>query len=61
MISEYASSISRDARALGINEGDVVLVHSSLRSLGDRNISPKDVIDGLRDCLGENGTLVFRN
>lgn len=59
MISEYAKKISSDARKLGIKEGDVLLVHSSLKSLGDRNITPKDVIDGLRNCLGESGTLVF--
>ena len=34
-----------------------LLVHSSLRSLG--GASAADVIDGLRDALGEEGTLVF--
>lgn len=56
-MTEIAKRISLDARSLGINEGDTLLVHSSLRSLG--GATPSDVIDGLKDALGEDGTLVF--
>lgn len=56
-MTETAEKISGQAALLGINKGDTLLVHSSLRSLG--GASPLDVIDGLRDALGEEGTLVF--
>lgn len=59
MTDEFAKIISTDAKNLGIKEGDVLLVHSSLKSLGNKSVSPKDVIDGLLDLLGEGGTLVF--
>ena len=50
--------ISRDARALGVCEGDTLLVHSSLKSLGG-GFTPADVIEGLRDALGSEGTLML--
>lgn len=56
-MTELARKIASDAEALGIKKGDAVLVHSSLRSLG--GASPSDVIDGLREALGEEGTLML--
>ena len=56
-MTETAKKISEQAKALGINKGDTLLVHSSLRSLG--GAKPEEVIEGLRDALGEEGTLVF--
>ncbi len=56
-MNETALKVACDAENLGINKGDTLLVHSSLRSLGGAN--PKDVIDGLLYALGEEGTLVF--
>ncbi len=56
-MTETAKKISEHAKLLGINKGDTLLVHSSLKSLG--GATPLDVIDGLRDALGEEGTLVF--
>ena len=51
--------IASDARALGVRPGSVLLVHSSLRSLGQKDIRPQEVIDGLLLALGDHGTLVF--
>lgn len=56
-MTELAKRIASDAKKLGINKGDALLVHSSLRSLG--GATPREVIDGLLDALGEEGTLVF--
>lgn len=56
-MTEIAKKIENDARMLGINKGDTLLVHSSLRSLG--GATPRDVIDGLLLALGDEGTLVF--
>lgn len=56
-MTELAKKISEQAKALGINKGDTLLVHSSLKSLG--GATPEDVINGLTDALGEEGTLVF--
>ena len=51
--------IASDARALGVRPGSVLLVHSSLRALGQKGIHPQEVIDGLLLALGDHGTLVF--
>ena len=53
------SILIRDCAAkLGVNPGDVLLVHSSLKSLGT-GFTPADVIEGLRAALGEEGTLML--
>lgn len=56
-MTETAKQIALDAADLGIKKGDVLFVHSSLRSLG--GATPQDVIDGLLSALGEDGTLVL--
>lgn len=43
---------------LGVGAGDVLLVHSSYKSLGGVEGGPQAVIDALRDLLGPDGTLV---
>ena len=57
-MTDNAKIIASGAKALGINEGDTVLMHSSLKSLG-RGFTPSDVIEGLLAALGEEGTLVL--
>ncbi len=52
------SSLARDLRSLGIKAGDLVLVHSSLSSLGWVAGGAPAVVLALRDVLGEGGTLV---
>ena len=47
-----------DLRALGVREGDSLLVHTAFSKLG-KNVDPAEVIDALRTALGEKGTLVL--
>ena len=51
-------SIADALRALGLKEGDIVLVHSSFLSLGEVEGGPAAVIDGFLDALGAGGTLL---
>jgi aminoglycoside 3-N-acetyltransferase len=51
--------ITDDLKALGIKQGDVLLVHSSLSRVGFVKGSADTVIDALLDVLGEEGTLVM--
>ena len=53
------AQIIRDLRKLGIKEGDVLLVHSSLRSIGYVIGGADTVIDALLEVLGSDGTLVL--
>lgn len=48
-----------DLRALGLKEGDTVMVHSSYKSLGGIEEGPAGVFKGLLEVLGEEGTLIF--
>lgn len=52
-------SLARDLRVLGVGEGDVVLVHSSLSGLGNVLGGAETVIDALLDALGPSGTVLF--
>jgi len=45
-------------KELGIDKGDVILVHSSYKSLGDVDGGPQTVIDSLKHILSEEGTLI---
>ena len=51
------TKLQNDLEALGLRNGDSLLIHSAFSSL-HRKISPKDFIDGVRDIL-KNGTLLF--
>ncbi len=46
-------------RALGIRQGGVLLVHSSLKSLGFVPGGARTVISALRVCVGSDGTLAM--
>lgn len=46
-------------RGQGITNGDILIVHSSLRPLKCFGMSPEDVIDMLLELVGETGTLVM--
>jgi aminoglycoside 3-N-acetyltransferase len=52
-------SLAGELRALGLQEGTVVLVHSSLSRLGWVCGGPGAVILALREVLGPKGTLVM--
>ncbi len=51
--------ILRDLRALGIQAGNVLLVHSSLKSLGFVPGGPAEVILALQEALMPQGSLVM--
>src|SRR5205085_4877227 len=51
--------MSQDLRRLGVRAGGILLVHSSLRSLGFVPGGALTVIRALRDALGPEGTLVL--
>ena len=48
-----------DLRAIGVREGGVLLVHSSLRALGYVEGGPETVIQALLAALGPEGTLLM--
>lgn len=48
-----------DLKNLGINEGDVLLVHSSFKGLNCQDITPDEIIDALLEAIGEEGTLLM--
>jgi len=47
-----------DFTSLGLKSGDIVLLHSSLKSIGWVDGGADTVIDALLDVLGEEGTLL---
>ncbi|QNP73377.1 AAC(3) family N-acetyltransferase [Streptomyces roseirectus] len=51
------ASLADDLRALGVKEGETLLVHSSLSSLGWVNGGAPAVVQALLDALGPAGTL----
>jgi aminoglycoside 3-N-acetyltransferase len=51
-------SLTADLRALGLSAGDVVLLHSSMSSVGFVAGGPQAVVQALLDVLGPGGTLV---
>lgn len=53
------ADIEAALRQLGITEGDIVLVHSSLSSLGYVVKGAQTVIDAFEAVIGKEGTLVF--
>ncbi len=60
----FGSPVTRDMliadfRSLGLCRGDVVLVHSSLSSLGWVVGESRTVIEALQNVIGETGTLVM--
>ena len=50
--------IKQGFRALGLKKGDIVLLHSSLASMGNVEGGAETVIDALLETLGKTGTLV---
>ncbi|WP_428955426.1 aminoglycoside N(3)-acetyltransferase [Streptomyces sp. cg35] len=52
------ASLACDLRALGVEAGEILLVHSSLSSLGWVNGGQAAVVQALLDALGDDGTLV---
>ncbi|KLD62049.1 aminoglycoside N(3)-acetyltransferase [Dyella japonica] len=53
-----ASTLEREFAALGLPKGAVVMVHASLSAFGAVDGGAAAVIDALRRCVGETGTVV---
>ena len=51
--------LKKDMQNLGISAGDLLVVHSSFKSLGLVEGGAECVIAALKDVLGPEGTLVF--
>jgi len=51
-------TLAADLRTLGVQAGDVLLVHSSYKSVGDLVGGPQAVVEALLAALGPAGTLV---
>ena len=50
--------IADGLRGLGIGEGDSIVLHSSMRSLGPIEGGAETVVDALLDVIGDRGTLL---
>lgn len=48
----------QDLSRLGIQKGDIVLVHSSMKALGTKR-KPEEIIEDMEAVLGEEGTLLM--
>lgn len=53
-----ATELREGIESLGIVAGDVVMLHSSLKSIGFVEGGPQAVLDALVDAVGPSGTLV---
>ena len=51
--------LTRDFLALGVVPGDVVMMHASVRAVGDSAGGPDDIHLALRDALTPEGTLLM--
>lgn len=49
----------KDLINLGVKKGDVLVVHSSLKSMGKVDGGANTVIDGLIEVVGKEGTILF--
>ena len=52
-------TIKRDLKKLGIKEGDIVLVHSSMSKIGWVCGDEVTIVKALLECVGDNGTIVM--
>ena len=58
-MNDSYNRIRQDLELLGIVRGDVLVVHSSLKSMGYVEGGAACVIDALSDAIGKEGTLMF--
>ena len=52
-------SLINDLKNIGIKRGDILCVHSSLRSIGNVDGGANTLIDALLDVVGEGGTILM--
>lgn len=53
------NDLIKDFQRVGIQQGDVVLVHSSLSRIGHLAEGPKTLVDALLEVIGPKGTLLM--
>ena len=53
------AELTAQLETLGIRKGDILLVHSSLRTLGKVEGGAAGVLEALKEVLGKDGTLVM--
>lgn len=58
-MSDTLDDLVRDWHAAGIERGDTVLVHSSLRRTCARGVTPEQVMHSFLDAVGPEGTVLF--
>lgn len=58
-MSSTRYQLTNDLQDLGIHEGGILLVHASMRSLGQVEGGAETVIQALLNVLGDDGTLLF--
>ena len=51
--------LAADLRALGLTRGDVVMVHASLRAIGEVAGGPDEVHLAIKDVVSEDGALIM--
>lgn len=59
MIGNIVPTMLDDLNAIGVREGDLLIVHSSFKSLGLTEASSTDVIRTLIESTGSDGTLMM--
>ncbi len=59
LVSELKKKIISDLQYLGIADGDILMVHSSFRSLGKYELNPEIIISAFLDTIGKKGTLLM--
>jgi aminoglycoside 3-N-acetyltransferase/aminoglycoside 3-N-acetyltransferase-2 len=52
------AALVSDLRNLGIAEGDLLMVHASLKAIGPVDGGPQTVLDALLEAIGPTGTLL---
>ncbi|EKY27378.1 hypothetical protein HMPREF0216_01411 [Clostridium celatum DSM 1785] len=58
-IPNTVKSISEGLRKIGVKEGDVIIVHSSLSSFGWVCGGAQAIVESLFNVVGKNGTIVM--
>lgn len=46
-------------REIGVSHGDILIVHSGYRPLKGSGLSPSEIVNSLKDLVGDRGTLVM--
>lgn len=58
-LNDVACRMARDLAGLGVTKAGILLVHSSLKSLGNLPDGPGTAVEGLLQALGSEGTLLM--